>query len=103
MEAIMLKRLLLSLTFLAAFTTAGVGITNSAEAWRGWGGRPYMSYYYGPPRTYYYNSYMPYRAYYGPRVYRPYSYYPRYYYYGEPGYDYYYYGARPGVRVSFRY
>ncbi|MCI0334196.1 MAG: hypothetical protein L0228_13340 [Planctomycetes bacterium] len=54
-----------------------------------------MTYYSGPPRAYYYNDYVPYRAYYGPRVYRPYY---RSYYYGEPGY--YYYGPRSGVSVS---
>jgi hypothetical protein len=91
----MLRRLLLGLTFLAAFTTVGVGITDSAEAWRRWGGRPYVTYYSGPPRSYYYNSYRPYRTYYGPRYYRPYY---RSYYYGRPGY---YYGPRSGVSVSF--
>jgi hypothetical protein len=90
----MLKRILLGLTFIAAFTTVGIGIPDSAEAWRRWGVRPYASYYYGPPRSYYYNSYVPYRAYYGPRFYRPY--YGRYYY-GGPGY---YYGPRSGMSVS---
>jgi hypothetical protein len=94
----MLRRLLLGLTFVAAFTTVGVGFTDTAEAWRRWGwgySRPYVSYYYGPPRAYYYNRYVPYRAYYGPRYYRPYY---GGYYYGGPGY---YYGPRSGVSVSF--
>jgi hypothetical protein len=91
----MLRQVLLSLTFLAAFTTFGVGVTDSAEAWGRWGWRrPYVSYDYGPPRAYYYDAYVPYRAYYGPRFYRPY--YGRYYYAG-PGY---YYGPRAGVSVA---
>jgi hypothetical protein len=91
----MLKRLLLALTFLSAFTFVGVGVPDTAEAWRRWGwGRPYASYYYGAPRAYY-GGYVPYRTYYyGPRFYRPY----RTYYYGGP--DYYYYGPRSGVSVS---
>lgn len=92
----MCRRILLGLTFLAAFTTIGVGIPNSAEAWRrgGWG-RPYVGHYYGSPRSYYYN-YVPYRTYYGPPVYRPYY---GSYYYGGPGY--YYYGPRARVTVGF--
>lgn len=92
----MLRRLLLGLTFATAFTFAGVGVTDTAEAWRR-GGRPYVTYYSRPPRAYYYGGYRPYRSYYyGPRYYRPY--YGRSYY-GGP--DYYYYGPRSGVSVSF--
>jgi len=89
----MLKRLLLGLTCIVAFSTVGVGVTDTAEAYGRWGrpwGRPAVSYYYGPPRAYYYGGYAPYRTYYR-------SYYgPRYY---EP--DYYYYGP-PRGRVAFR-
>jgi hypothetical protein len=92
----MLRRVLLALTFLSAFSFVGIGVTDTAEAWRRWG-RPYVSYYYGPPRAYPYGAYVPYRAYYGPR-YRPFY---RSYYYGYP--DYYYYGPRSGVAVSFRF
>jgi hypothetical protein len=91
----MLRRLLLGFTFLAAFTTVGVGTPDTADAWGRWGWRrPYVSYYSGPPRAYYYNRYGQYRAY-GPRFYRPV--YGRYYY----GPDYYHYGPRAGVSVSF--
>jgi hypothetical protein len=95
----MLRHLLIGLTFVTAFTFAGVGVSNTAEAWRGWG-RPYVAYYGGPPRSYYYRGYAPgyapYRTYYsGPRYYRPYN---RGYYYAEPGY---YYGPRSGVSVSY--
>jgi hypothetical protein len=66
---------------------AGLTVTNTAEAWRyRYWGRPYVNYYYGPPRSYYYGRYDPYyRTYYGPRVYPRYStayYTPDYYYYG---------------------
>jgi hypothetical protein len=102
----MFKRIMLSLTFLAAFSLVGVGLTNEADARRGWGGSQVR--YYAPPRDYYYHrSHTPYRSYY--RSYTPYrsyyrSYYaPRYYrgyspYYGYPQY---YYGPRRGVSVSF--
>ena len=94
----MFKRIMLTLTFLAAFSTIGVGFTSSADAWRGWR-RPYAAYYYGPPSAYYYGYGTPYRAYYAPRYYRPYSYsYPPYYYGYGPGA--YYYGPRG--RVAFR-
>jgi hypothetical protein len=91
----MFKRIVLALTFAAAFGTAGLSLTNTVEArWWRWRTRPYAAYYYGPPRAYYYNGYAPYRTYYsgyyGPRVYRP--------YYSYPGY--YYYGPRSGVNVS---
>lgn len=88
----MFKRLLLAATFLGAFTFAGVGIADDAQAWRR--ARPYRSYYYGPRRTYY-RYQAPYRSYYyGPRYYRPYY---DGYYYGGPSY---YYG-RPGISLRF--
>ena len=91
----MLKRFLLALTFVTAFSFVGVGMTDTAEAWRRWG-RPYVG-YYGAPPVVYYRGYTPYRAYYGPRIYRPY---PVYYGgYSDPGY--YYYGPQSGVSVSF--
>ena len=95
----MFKRVLLALTFLTAFSFAGVGISETADAWGRWRGGPYVSYYAGPPRAYYYNSYYSpyrtyYRSYYGPGYYRPYY---GGYYYGGPGY---YYGPRSGVYVS---
>jgi hypothetical protein len=94
----MLKRFLLSMTFLAAFTTLSVGVTDSAEAWGRWTNRPYVAYYGAGPRPYY-SGYTPYRTYYGPRVYRP-NYYGRYYansyYYDDP----YYYGPRGRVAFS---
>lgn len=94
----MIKRLLLGLTFVSAFTFAGFAVTDEAEAWRRWG-RSYRA-YYGAPRSYYYESYRPYRTYYGPRTYYRSYYRPYYgdYYYGGPGY---YYGPRSGVSVSF--
>jgi hypothetical protein len=89
----MFKKLAFALTFLAAFSLVGFTLTPSAEAWRYWGRRPYVSYYWGPPRTYYYGYARPYRTYfranYGPRVYyRPYynAYYGPGYYYGGPIY-----------------
>jgi hypothetical protein len=91
----MFKRILLALTFVAAFSAVGVGVTDNAEARRGWG-RPYVNYYYGPPRTVYYREYAPYRTYYR-SYYRP-RYYDRYY-------DDYYYGdyyRGPRGRVAFR-
>jgi hypothetical protein len=96
----MLKRFLIALTFVSAFSFVGVGVTDTAEAWRRWG-RPYVSYYggnyYGGPPAAYYRGYTPYRAYYGPRIYRPY---PVYYGgYSDPGY--YHYGPQSGVSVSF--
>lgn len=93
----MLRRFLLGFTFLAAFTTLGVGVPDTAEAWRRWG-RPTVSYYYGPPRSYYYGTYTPYRTYYGSSYYRPY--YGRSYY-SDP--YYYHYGPRRGAWVSFSY
>jgi hypothetical protein len=86
----MFKRFLLTLTCVAAFSAAGLTLTEKAEG-NYWGRR---GFYYGPaPRAYYYGpgygTY--YRGYYGPRYYNG----PRYY--GGPRY---YYG-RPGVSVSF--
>jgi hypothetical protein len=88
----MFKRIALTLTFVAAFSMAGLSFNTPAQAWRYWGG-PYASYYYGPPRVYS-GYYAPYRSYYygGPIVTRSYysgPYYPAPYYY------------RPGVRVAF--
>ena len=89
----MLKRILLTLTFVAAFSATSLSLTDNAEArWRRWG-RPYSSYYYGP-RAYDYGYYAPYRTYYR-STYVPRSYYYDSYY-GYP--DYYYYA--PGPRVS---
>ena len=93
----MLKRILLTLTFIAAFATIGIVPARSADAWSYWG-RPYAArYYYGPPP--YYSGYAPYRTYYrtyyAPPVYDPY-YRP---YYAYP--DRYYYSERPRVYVSF--
>ena len=100
----MFKRIMLTLTFLAAFSTVGLGMAGSASAWRGWYGAPYRSYYYGP-RVY--SSYVPYRAYspyyapyyYSPRVYTAYPYDAYAYPYAYPAS--YYYGPR--VAVSFGY
>jgi hypothetical protein len=92
----MVKRIMLVLMFAATLSVVGVGITEKAEGWGRWR-RPFVTRYYGPPV--YYDSYVPYRAYYGPRYYRyggPYYGYPAYYY-GDSGY---YYG-RGGVSVSF--
>src|SRR3954462_5836421 len=101
-ELSMFRRILLALTFVAVFSSIGVGFANKAEAWRGDWGRPYRSYYYAP-RAAYYGPAVPYRSYYyGPRYVRPYS-----AYYAYPAYpDYYYndyYGPRGGVSVSFGY
>jgi hypothetical protein len=104
----MVKRIMLLLTFLAAFSTVGLGMANSASAWRGWYGAPYRSYYYGGPRVY--RSYAPYRAYYAAPYYSTYYAPPVYaaYPYGYYGYPYaypgsYVYGPRAGVAVSFGY
>jgi hypothetical protein len=102
----MFKRVMLALTFIAAFSTAGIGLSNRADAWRGgWGwGRPYASYYYGPRVAYYGPRVVPYRAYYAPRIVRPYyAYYPGSYYYSYPAYADYYYGPPAGVSVSVGY
>jgi hypothetical protein len=78
----MFKRIILGLVVVATFALGSLATPQSADAWR-WG-RPYRTYYYGPPSyaTYYgpygapYRTY--YRTYYGPRYYDPY--YSRYYY-----------------------
>lgn len=100
----MFKRFMLGLTFLAAFSAVGIGVTERADAWGRWR-RPHVSYYVAPPvyyDDYYYGDYVPYRTYY------PGYYGPRYQYYG-PYYSGYYYYDRPGVyvrgplgRVAFR-
>ena len=97
----MFKRIMLTLTFIAAFSTIGIGLSNQAQAWRGgFYGRPYGAYYAPAPRAVYYGpTVVPYRAYYGPRVVRPY--YPVYY--AAPSYPVYYDGYYPapaGVSVS---
>lgn len=82
----MVKRVLLALTFVAALGVAGLGITNTAEAYGGChrGGGGYYGAYYGRPAPYYG---------YGPRVVR------RSYYYGAPAY----YGPGPGYISYGRY
>jgi hypothetical protein len=96
----MFKRIMLTLTFVAAFSAVGAGLTNTAQAWRGgWGwGVPYRAYY--GPRVAYYPAAVPYRAYYRPRVVVPYN-----TYYSYPAYvaypDYYYSTPPAGVTVSF--
>jgi hypothetical protein len=105
-EAQMFKRIMLALTFAAAFGVAGIGFTNNANAHRYWGwGRPYRAYYGSyAPRAYYYGPYAPYSyrtSYYGPQFYSPYyyGYNPYGYGYGYPYPSYGYYG--PGISVSF--
>jgi hypothetical protein len=99
----MFKRFMLMLVFLAAFSTVGMGMANSASAWRGWYGGPYRSFYYGGPRVYA-SGFAPYRTYYAP-YYAPYYGPPRVYtaypygYYGSYAYPGSYYYA-PGVAVS---
>jgi hypothetical protein len=93
----MFKRILLTLTFIAAFSAVGIGVSNQAQAWRGgyYYGRPYGAYY--APSAYYYGPAVvgpvavPYRAYYAPRYIRP------YYYYATPAYPVYYNGYYPGA------
>ena len=91
----MFKRIMLTLTFAAAFGAAGLCLTDKADArWSRWN-RPYVSYYYGP--RVYYGYGVPYRTSY----YRGYAIGPRpyyYSYYGDPGYYYY----RPVPRVAVR-
>jgi hypothetical protein len=72
-EVFMFKRIMLALTFIAAFSTVGVGLSNQAQAWRGgyYYGRPYGA-YYAPRAVYYGPAVVPYRAYYGPRIVQPY-------------------------------
>ena len=83
----MFKRLMLGLTFVAAFGLVGVGTPDTSEARRYWR-RPMVVRYYAPPPV----VYRSYRPYYGPRYYGP----PRYY-----GYRDYYYGPRGRVSFSF--
>jgi hypothetical protein len=93
----MLKRIILTLTFAAAFGAAGLCMTNNSDA-QGWRwNRPYASYYYAPRAYYGYG--VPYRTYYrgydyyyAPRSYNYYS------YYDSPGY--YYYQPRVAVQVG---
>jgi hypothetical protein len=98
----MFKRFMLALTFVAVFSSAGIGFAPSAKAWRTWG-RPYAGYY--APRTVYYGPAVPYRAYYGPRYVPPYysTYYGGYPVYSDYYYPGYYYRPRSGVSVSFGY
>jgi hypothetical protein len=96
----MFKRIMLALTFVAAFSMAGFTLSNQAHAWRGgYYGRPYRA-YYAPAPVYYAPAVVPYRAYYAPVV-RPYAY-PAPVYYGYPYGAYpggYYYGS-PGLSIS---
>jgi hypothetical protein len=89
-----LKRIMLTLTFAAAFGAAGLALTDKADArWWRWN-RPYASYYYGTRAYYGYG--VPYRSYYGGYgYYTPRSY--NYSYYGDPDY---YYRPRVAVRVG---
>jgi hypothetical protein len=83
----MFKKIALTLVFLATFAVGGLSTLDTAEAWR-YRGRPYVNYYWGTPRAYYYGNYYraPYRNYssfYAPRVVvQPYYYGPDYYYGG---------------------
>jgi hypothetical protein len=98
----MFKRILLAVMFVTALGAASLATPDTAEARRGWyrGGRPYVSYYYGP-RYRYYAPYRPYYRsyYYGPRYYDPYYYggYRRSYYAYPSSY---YYGPRSRVAFS---
>ena len=91
----MFKRIMLTLTFAAAFGAAGLSLTDKAEARWGWN-RPYASYYYGPRAYYGYD--VPYRTSYyrGSGYYAARPYYNAYY--GDPGYYY----SRPVPRVAVR-
>lgn len=90
----MFKRIMLILSFAAAFGAAGLCMTDRADARRWRWNRPYAStYYYGPSGYYGYD--VPYRTYYrGYGYYAPRSYYSTYY--GDSGYYYY----RPAPRVA---
>ncbi len=96
----MMKRFLLALACIAAFTVVGFSLTNEAHAWRGgYYGRPYRA-YYGPPAVYYAPRAVPYRAYYAPQVVAPVVYpAPVYYAPTYPAYPVY----SPGVSVSVGY
>jgi hypothetical protein len=97
-EANVFKRIMLTLSFVAAFSAAGLCLTEHAGArwWRS--NEPYVSYYHGPSAYYGYD--VPYRRYDRGYYYAPRPYYDGYYdsYYGNS--DYYYY--RPEPRVSVR-
>jgi hypothetical protein len=98
----MFKRIMLTLTFIAAFSTVGIGLSNQAQAWRGgYYARPYGA-YYAPRAVYYGPAVVPYRAYYAaPAVVQPYP-----VYYAPPAYPVYYnnyYAPPAGVSVSFGY
>jgi hypothetical protein len=93
----MIKRIILGLTFLAAFGTLSVVTPNQAEA-RGRWRRPYVAYYSARPVYYdhdYGRGYVPYGAYYGARFVRPY----RSAYYGYPR-PYYRSNYGRGISVS---
>ena len=84
----MFKRIMLSLTFVAAFGLVGVATPDTSEGRRYWR-RPYVARYYAPPPRVYYRSHRPYYNYYGAPS-----------YYGYPG-DYYYGPPRGGVYFRF--
>jgi hypothetical protein len=89
----MFKRIMLTLSFAAAFGAAGLCLTDKAEArWWRWN-RPYVSYYYGQRADYGYD--VPYRRSYYRGYYAPRSYDNAYY--GDSGYYY-----RPVPRVAVR-
>jgi hypothetical protein len=95
----MSKRFMLALAFAAAFSLVGFSLSNEAQAWRGYYGRPYRA-YYAPAPVYYAPTVVPYRAYYPAAVVRPYYPAPVYYSYPYPGYPGGYYYGSPGVSVS---
>ena len=87
----MVKKIVLAVTFVAAFSAVGFSYPSSAQAWRGWGRPVYYGDAYVAPRTAYYAA--PYDTYYGgpvvaapvvvaPRPYRAYYAAPSGYYYG---------------------
>jgi hypothetical protein len=101
-EAKMLKRIMLTLTFAAAFGSAGLILADKAAAqWR-WSS-PYTTYYYGAP-AYDYAAPYGYRSYYAPQTY---YYGPRAYFYApRPYYESYYYAPDyygPAPQVAYRY
>ena len=87
----MLKRIILTLTFAAALGSAGLCLTDNADARWGRAHRAAVWSYYAPPAHYGHN--IPYRMFFR-GVNSP----PPYYYYTEPrSYSY-----RPGPQVSVR-
>ncbi|MCI0493089.1 MAG: hypothetical protein L0Z07_09145 [Planctomycetes bacterium] len=91
----MFKRLFLAVTFLAAFTAAGVGMANYADA-HGHRGGCYRGDYYGG--AYHRGDY--YRAYYVPD-YGDWGYRPRVHtYYGDPSYWHYRHHDHSGMYFS---